>query len=247
MSRVRVGCGATVLLTLREWERLAALPEPGNEVEPLHWCELEPRHGGLHFAFGQQSGEDAWWVVFDLGAPARRELQILVGCSAAAEEADELGDRGVCTLAADHAGGHSFEIALDTGAGRSVPVLLPALPDPAALTAVQQHNHAVLAAAGLTAATYLQMESLQHQESRFGVISTRHLGLQTNVAVPRLACLAADTSGLAAAVAQGYLAVPGPRTRPPVVADAQLADSAVVHLTDTGRALLARLQPQLQD
>ncbi|QRP42961.1 hypothetical protein [Amycolatopsis sp. FDAARGOS 1241] len=78
VSRMHVGCDATVLLTVREWELLATLPHRGNEAEPLHWCELEPGHDGVHFAFGQQSGDDAWWLVFDPAAPETPGLSAAV-------------------------------------------------------------------------------------------------------------------------------------------------------------------------
>ncbi|MFF4599720.1 hypothetical protein [Amycolatopsis sp. NPDC001319] len=67
----------------------------------------------------------------------------------------------------------------------------------------------------------------------------------TSVAVPRLAQVAAETPGLSAAVAQGYLAVP--TQRPPIAADPLLADNAFVHLTAAGRDLLAGLEPRLLD
>ncbi|MEV0068608.1 hypothetical protein [Amycolatopsis sp. NPDC050768] len=161
-----------------------------------------------------------------------------------AAERDEFGDRSACTLAAGHVGRHSFVFGGDEPAGGLEPVLLPDSPDPATLTPMQRHNRAVLAAAGLTAEVYLEMESLQYQEEIFGVVSTRHFGVQTSVAVPQLTHLAATTRGLSAAVALEYLAVTG---RPLGGGDTLPSDSAFVSLTDTGRAVLARLTPQLQD
>lgn len=149
MSRVQVGCGATVLCTVGEWQFLATLPGTSNEVEPLHWCELEPRHEGRHFVFGQQSGEDEWWLAFDVTNPAR-ELKIWAGCPAVATEPNEFGEYSPCTLADGHVGGHSFDFRVGDAPVELEPVLLPEPPEPAALTALQRHNRASLAAAGLT-------------------------------------------------------------------------------------------------
>ncbi|MEU4675118.1 hypothetical protein AB0F91_46080 [Amycolatopsis sp. NPDC023774] len=56
---------------------------------------------------------------------------------------------------------------------------------------VNGYSHAVVASgplgeqtAGLSAEVYLEMKSLQHQEEVFGVVSTRHFGVQTSVALP---------------------------------------------------------------
>jgi hypothetical protein len=104
MSMRQVACPGTIVLTDTEHAMLCALPYPAHEVDRENWCDLEKDHSGLHYALGQESLDEGWWLRWN-DEGARRELTALTGCSA--EDSSEDPER--CGLPSRHAGAHSFE------------------------------------------------------------------------------------------------------------------------------------------
>ncbi|MCW2859387.1 MAG: hypothetical protein JWP48_1095 [Actinoallomurus sp.] len=46
----------------RQIARLEALPSGANMIEPERWCALESGNAGSHFALGQASGDEEFWI-----------------------------------------------------------------------------------------------------------------------------------------------------------------------------------------
>lgn len=105
------GCDTVVTWTPAERRLLQALPDPGEVIEHEVWCGLEHGHPGPHWALGQVSGEDFWWLRWSddtTDTPARRELVHHEVCGRL-RATGEIGEPHVpCTLPHGHPGAHSY-------------------------------------------------------------------------------------------------------------------------------------------
>jgi hypothetical protein len=97
-------CPTTTDVTVREWERLAALRDPLDPVQLGLTCELAAGHQDSHIAFAVAAfgGNQLWWLRW---AERLRNVVQLELC-----EAEVAGSMDVCLLPLRHRGPHSFEI-----------------------------------------------------------------------------------------------------------------------------------------
>jgi hypothetical protein len=97
-------CPATAYVTVTEWDKLAALPDPVDPVRLDLACELAIEHEDRHVAFvvAACEGSQLWWLRW---SARNRDLVKIELCDVA--DADELDD---CLLPYRHRGPHSFEI-----------------------------------------------------------------------------------------------------------------------------------------
>lgn len=94
-------------LSAAETRLLSSMLAGTQPVEPVVYCELEADHDGVHYALGQISGPDWWWLRWN-ESDSRRELVETVPCDALAAVAGP-GEQGVpCALPRDHVGACGF-------------------------------------------------------------------------------------------------------------------------------------------
>ena len=109
MSIRWVGCCATVKFDAATCAFLQTLSEPAHQVvEQVYWCDLDAGHEGQHYAFGQHSRDDEWWVRWPDGADCPAGLLRVTGCPVESVVNEE-GDTEVCLLPVGHSGRHNFE------------------------------------------------------------------------------------------------------------------------------------------
>jgi len=97
-------CPVTTDVTVTEWKRLAALPDPLDPVRLDLTCELAAGHqdGHVAFAVAAHAGDQLWWLHW---AGRLRDVVQLELCEA--ELADSMDS---CLLPQHHQGPHSFDI-----------------------------------------------------------------------------------------------------------------------------------------
>jgi hypothetical protein len=103
MVRCRVG----IKLTAEEITRLEALPTGANMIVPERWCALESGHAGSHFALGQASGDEEFWIQWVEGDS---QIVVLEPCPSEGPE----GSEDPCLLYSRHDGCHDFGWSADT-------------------------------------------------------------------------------------------------------------------------------------